>query len=315
MEVGVWSIDSGRPVRAVESTVALEADLESWIEQDPSLIAQGLRIIGRQVITEAGRLDLLAIDPRGRLIVVEIKAGRLHREVIAQALDYASVVATLPADRLSAIAKEYAAKSGRHDGDDLDVVKRLSEDLDDSRREVAVIVVGAGVDPSLERLSGYLSDEFGVPIRAVSFQVMVGSGEQLLVREITETPEPEQATPTAHASISDVVGKAEAAGLGSAVRTLLAAAEKGGLHVRAYKHSLMVTPPSNKTRMLFTAWTQGGREQGLYVSPAAFAEFFDIGDQALAALGDEGYRPFTQESATQLASAIGNALKPESKLT
>jgi len=100
MKVAAWRIEGGRPVRTQPSGVQLERDLEDWIENDPELVGQGLQIVARQLHLEAGRLDLLAVDPVGRWVVIEIKAGRLHRETIAQALDYASSLAATPEERL-----------------------------------------------------------------------------------------------------------------------------------------------------------------------------------------------------------------------
>jgi RecB family endonuclease NucS len=48
-------------------------------------------LIGRQQDTGfGGRIDLLAIAPDGALVLIEIKRDRTPREVVAQALDYAS---------------------------------------------------------------------------------------------------------------------------------------------------------------------------------------------------------------------------------
>ena len=57
------------------SDVGIERSLEDWIEQDPSLLEQGMSIIGRQFGTEAGSIDLLGIDAHNRLIVIELKSG------------------------------------------------------------------------------------------------------------------------------------------------------------------------------------------------------------------------------------------------
>ena len=40
-----------------------ERHLEEWIEKDPALLQGGLAIVGRQIVLEGGRLDLLALDP------------------------------------------------------------------------------------------------------------------------------------------------------------------------------------------------------------------------------------------------------------
>ena len=62
----------------------LERHLEDWIESDPNLLQPGLQIVGRQLQVIGGKLDLLGLDPNGRLVVIEIKQGSVHREAIAQ---------------------------------------------------------------------------------------------------------------------------------------------------------------------------------------------------------------------------------------
>ena len=52
-------------------------DLEAWIAWDPTIVRAGLRIIGRQVISRSGPIDLLAIDQSGDLVVIELKRDKL----------------------------------------------------------------------------------------------------------------------------------------------------------------------------------------------------------------------------------------------
>ncbi len=76
----------------------------------PGILSNEWMLIGRQERTPfGGIIDLLAIVPDGSLVLVELKRDRTPREIFAQALDYASWVEQLTAER---IAQIYARFSG-----------------------------------------------------------------------------------------------------------------------------------------------------------------------------------------------------------
>jgi hypothetical protein len=51
---------------------------------------------------------LLGVDPQGLWTVVEIKRGHLYRDTVAQALDYASSISTMPVEKLREIVERQA---------------------------------------------------------------------------------------------------------------------------------------------------------------------------------------------------------------
>ena len=110
--IGLWQIGENGPARLKSAEVAAERDLDDWIERDPALLEHGLVIVGRQVRLEGGPLDLLALDPQGRWVLIEIKRERLRREVIAQAIDYASSLHRLDTGRLREQCDTYLRSTG-----------------------------------------------------------------------------------------------------------------------------------------------------------------------------------------------------------
>ena len=107
--IGLWAIGDNGPSKLLGSDVELEKQLEEWIERDSDLLEAGLVVVGRQIMLEAGPLDLLAIDPQGRWVVIEIKRGAVRRDTIAQVLDYASCVASMPYQDLAGKINSYLA--------------------------------------------------------------------------------------------------------------------------------------------------------------------------------------------------------------
>ncbi len=80
---------------AEEITFGLERDMQLALRKNIQQLEPGLRIIddGRERQTEAGRIDITAVDSEGKIVVIELKAGMASPEVIAQALAYMGAVA------------------------------------------------------------------------------------------------------------------------------------------------------------------------------------------------------------------------------
>ena len=85
--------------------------LEDMIVSAPAILDDQWMLIGRlppAPPTFGGVVDLLALAPDGSLVLIELKPDRTPREVVAQALDYASFVADLKSEDLAAIYKVFA---------------------------------------------------------------------------------------------------------------------------------------------------------------------------------------------------------------
>src|SRR5271154_5982328 len=104
----VWRVAKS-PSRLLETTLPSEQLLEDMIVASPEIVSEEWMIIGRQEDTSfGGRIDLLAIAPDGTLILIELKRERTPREVVAQALDYASWVDELQPDDIAVIYARFA---------------------------------------------------------------------------------------------------------------------------------------------------------------------------------------------------------------
>lgn len=69
----------------------LEKALEDRLATTPSLLGDDLLLIGRQVRTAHGVIDLLAIDGSGHLHIIELKRGRSSRKVVGQLNSYLTI--------------------------------------------------------------------------------------------------------------------------------------------------------------------------------------------------------------------------------
>ena len=112
-EVKVWALEDASTVVELKSRGQMEAEslLENTLVANPDLLLPGLQLVGRQMPTAGGPLDLLGVDRDGRLSLFELKRGTLTREAVAQVIDYAADLETMD---LADLARLIAGESGEH---------------------------------------------------------------------------------------------------------------------------------------------------------------------------------------------------------
>jgi len=194
-EIKSWQIVDGK-LQPASSTLAAEGrtepyDLEPWLESNPEIIGAGIAIIGRQVSTKSGAIDLLGIDQSGNAVIIELKRDRVPREALAQAVDYASEVASWSIEKFSEICSEKRDTSlEEYLGEVFEDVDVESLNINDTQR---IILVGFSMESSLERMIEWLSNNFGVGINAVVLHyAKTTGGDELLVRTSIISEELEQ---------------------------------------------------------------------------------------------------------------------------
>ena len=179
IRTAIWKV-ANPPEPLTESSLLNEQSLEDMIVASPHLLSDEWMLIGRQEDTGfGGRIDLLALAPDGSVVLIELKRDRTPREVVAQALDYASWVSRLGADDIAEVYSRFAP--GRSLADDFR--QRFGQELDDDTLNLShqIVVVAASLDDSTERIIIYLS-EYGIPINVLCFQVFTHGTEQLISR-------------------------------------------------------------------------------------------------------------------------------------
>jgi len=182
---GIWKIgDSPQAIHSIK--IENERLLEEQIFKDISILNSNWLLIGRQVFTDFGKyIDLLAIDASGSVIVVELKKHRTPRDVVAQAIDYAAWVETLPSERIVQIYKDYAERWNV-------IEKSFSEAFrakfgvvltdDDVNSSHQMVIVAAELDASTERIITYLNDKCSIGVNAFFFSVFQDGDNQYLSR-------------------------------------------------------------------------------------------------------------------------------------
>lgn len=179
IELGIWRIN-GTPERVHFSPIDTESKLEKVLYSDIGVLDPSLMVIGRQIPTEfGGFIDLLAVNAEGDLTLIELKRGRTPREVVAQTLDYASWVQNLKYEQIIEIYSE------RHYGQPFEqaFTEHFDADPPESLNENhRLIIVASELDSSTERIIGYLSMNYGVPINAVFFRYFKEGESEYIAR-------------------------------------------------------------------------------------------------------------------------------------
>ena len=197
IEFGLWRIDEGHQ-RLSATKLDKESRLEDLLAEDPNMLGREVLILGRQVRTASGNfIDLLGIDADGDLYIIELKRDRTPREVVAQALDYASYVRDLAYDDIADIHDDFHEEefesafsdqfgSARPEGE-----SGVPEEIN---QQHSLIIVSSELDAATERIIEYLSDEYNVPINAIRFNYYQDEDREYIGRtwliDPQEAPEP-----------------------------------------------------------------------------------------------------------------------------
>ncbi|MHA3052873.1 DUF4268 domain-containing protein [Acinetobacter sp. ANC 4640] len=91
-------------------------DLQEWIANEPNVLGEDLLIIQKEFDgfdETKERLDLLALDKNGNLVIIENKLDDSGRDVVWQSIKYASYCASLKNQNIVQIYKDYLNKYKR----------------------------------------------------------------------------------------------------------------------------------------------------------------------------------------------------------
>jgi hypothetical protein len=179
-EIKVWQIIN-ETLEPIETSMVeekrLEKDLENWIKTHPEILGENILVIGEQVSTSGGVIDFLGIDKEtGDLIIIELKRDRLGRDALAQAIDYASEVASWTEEDIN----ERINKK-------LELIIDENLNLEDSNinlnQNQKILLVGFSMEDRLQRMIDWLSEKYGMSINAVLLKyVKTKNGEELIAR-------------------------------------------------------------------------------------------------------------------------------------
>lgn len=164
-------------------------DIEDWIEKTPKVLGEELLILKRQYFVPSGKkLDLLAIDKKANLVIIELKRDNSGSEVEWQAIKYASYCANFLTDEIFEIFATYLgtdqteAQSKIEDFIEVDIEK-----LNESQR---IILVSKEFHSDVISAVLWLRD-FEINIECIRLKPFLTPDKQLIISPELIIPLPE----------------------------------------------------------------------------------------------------------------------------
>jgi Endonuclease NucS len=182
----LWQVQGKDLEEVNREALSDEQRLEDWVVKDPSILGIDVLLVGRQVTTSnSGRIDLLAIDSEANLMVLELKRDKTPREIVAQALDYASWVNNLSYEQIETIAKDFTGKP---------LPQAFSDHYGFSIPQTvngnhSMVILASELDDSSERIVEYLAERYGVPINVLFFTFFKKASGEFIGRAWLKDPE------------------------------------------------------------------------------------------------------------------------------
>ena len=152
----------------------LEKDIAEWVLEYPKILGEELLIVTTEYNKfdkTKDRLDILAIDKNGKLVVIELKRGVADRFVDLQAIHYAAYCSNANLEQVIDLMIEYKKKKCEKDVSKEEIQNEINEfiadpDFSEFDNKPRIILVANGFEE--ETLSAVLwLRDYGVDITCV----------------------------------------------------------------------------------------------------------------------------------------------------
>ena len=136
-------------------------DIQEWVAANPGIIGEDLLVIAKEFSgfdRTSERLDLLAVDAKGRLVVIELKRDDSGSDAYWQAIKYASYMRRASADVLIGMLASHAEVSEDEAGTKL--LNHLdSDDLDSLNKHQRIILASHRFAPEVTSAALWLNEK------------------------------------------------------------------------------------------------------------------------------------------------------------
>ena len=167
-------------------------DIQEWIDDTPEILGEKLLIIGKESILPSGiRLDLLAIDENGNLVIIELKRDTSGNHVEWQAIKYASYCSAFTDEEIFKIYQDYLNKKYN----DKDAKREIENflvtfEMEKLNKEQRIILVSRDFNSDVASAVLWLNDK-GLDIKCIKINSFLSENNELLIYPTQIIPLPE----------------------------------------------------------------------------------------------------------------------------
>ena len=136
-------------------------DIQEWVAANPGILGEDLLIIGKEFSgfdRTNERLDLLAVDADGKLVVIELKRDDSGADAHWQAIKYASYLHRVDADRIIEMLAGYAEIS-KADATNKLLQHLNADDLNGLNNDQRIILVSHRFAPEVTSAALWLNEK------------------------------------------------------------------------------------------------------------------------------------------------------------
>ena len=158
-------------------------NLQEWIANEPNIFNEELLIIQKEFDgfdSTQERLDLLALDKDGNLVLIENKLDDTGRDVTWQALKYASYCSTLKNEQIKDIFQKYLSSSKNAEEVISLFLNKSSFDQVDLNNEQRIILVAGNYRKEVTSTVLWLRNKYKINIKCFEVALSNLNGQYIL---------------------------------------------------------------------------------------------------------------------------------------
>lgn len=164
-------------------------DIEEWIEKTPEILGEELLIINKELILPSGiRLDLLAIDKKANLVVIELKSDGSGRNLEWQSIKYVSYCSNFLVEDIFKYFAEYLGSD--EDDAQLLIEEFIDEEMDKLNENQRIILVSKEFHSDVVSAVLWLRD-YKIDIQCVRLSPYIDQDGELFITTDMIIPLPE----------------------------------------------------------------------------------------------------------------------------